>query len=643
MPTYEPTAQPSAQPTSQPTLVDIIDVNALDTPITAKVVEIKVKFYLLTFAAYFLACFIILMFVDFSRIGKSAAKRLHASAYASNTHVPNESFLELHEEEVASKVDRDNKSRKNVFYKLRKKDYKISKLQLEEAKFRTLSAVCSSISSNKATISLKLIQSNRLAAKSDGYSEGFYAYIDQRRTYLGCEALFYPDGRVSYLCLPSVTLERSVMEDFLLFLCNNHSVLNCVFACDGSPVDRTGNRLIYITQNCIAFFLSAISGSVFNFVGLTNSMNIVFDLIVVTPATIAIAKLMKLFYTCPIGFSVEYQVANPCVVLMVKWLGKLAVLPIVSLIVALLVLAAIFTRGRHTGIIVINFFVQVQLYGFFLELVLTMLMFMSTFYMRSTIDLSFTSIVLFEVGRRYTELIYINKLVEGKDYHYRCYYLFCFLRIECIYRFDDAIKKGLVKEEDRIQDDVEMTVSSALHQRRVSSGAATRATMDGNMIPMIAAMVDDEEDNHNCEDVSLSYGTSYETHEEAHVEDVYVGYDASYDSCKGELYSTNVADIIHISGSNATSNPMIQSLNRINDASNMAVDEVEREPNAALASKSASNYKIDRGDAYLVNNADEEWTPARRKTFKNGNFLSLFTNASVLLTLQYRRHQRQLR
>ena len=117
-PTTNPTLQPTSQPTSSPTPLDVIAINTLDTEITPKVVRIKVKFYLLTFATYFLACFIILMFVDFSRVGKSATKRLHASAYASNTYTPKETFMELHEE-VHSKIDQANsKAKKNVFLSL---------------------------------------------------------------------------------------------------------------------------------------------------------------------------------------------------------------------------------------------------------------------------------------------------------------------------------------------------------------------------------------------------------------------------------------------------------------------------------------------------------------------------------------------
>jgi len=75
--------------------------------------------------------------------------------------------------------------------------------------------------------------------------------------------------------------------------------------------------------------------------------------------------------------------------------------------------------------------------------------------------------VLLEVGRRYKELIYHNSLEDGKDYHYRCYYLLCVLRIECIYQYDDAVKKGYVTE--NVPVDVEMTTPYAGYERESES------------------------------------------------------------------------------------------------------------------------------------------------------------------------------
>ena len=484
------TTQPSSTPTSQPVLTDVINTNTLSEPITGKVVSEKVNYYLGTthlvctnyciprlltntptgyFVAYFVACFIILAAADYSKIGQGVVKQLHDSAYSSGAFTPSLSHGEDAHSGATDAPSLQRSGAKMLFQELQRKDCEISKLISDETKLETL------LEGHESAGSKAQVNIHRM--KGVGYSAGFYAYIDQRRTYLGCQPVLYPDGQT--MCGTRWQSQKSVLEDLIIFLCNNHSVFNCVYSCEGAPVDRTGNRLIYITQTCLAFFLSAISGSVLNYIGMSASANIVFDILVTTPATIAMAKVMKTLYVCPLDVSVEYQVANPRVITMMRCLGKSAIIPIVAAIVGLLVLSAVFSRGHDTVYIIVSFFVQVQLYGFVLELVVSRLMFVSTVYMRVTMDLCVQSILLLEVGNRYAEMIYHKGLlVEGKDYHYRCKHMCYLLRIEFIYTFDDAVKKGYVREADRLHTDTEMQTTSALHRRDdcMSSSASASDT-----------------------------------------------------------------------------------------------------------------------------------------------------------------------
>jgi hypothetical protein len=72
---------------------------------------------------------------------------------------------------------------------------------------------------------------------------------------------------------------------------------------------------------------------------------------------------------------VEYEVSHPVTVSVIRWLGKLAILPILGGIAGLLVLAAVFSRGRDTVLLIVSFALQVQVFGFVLELVFIVLMF----------------------------------------------------------------------------------------------------------------------------------------------------------------------------------------------------------------------------------------------------------------------------
>ncbi len=455
-PSAHPSVQPTAMPTSAPSPLDIIAVNVLTEPITSRVVRIKLGYYMGAFVTYFLIWWIILFAVDSSKPFRTSIKRLHDSAFASGVFNPSLSHQDLCDRTSSiSNLSLFIRSKVSTLAmnKLQQMDYEISSLNIDEKRFQSL---IEDRESNQAEGSSKIIYRLTQTRKKSAYSDSFYAYLDQQRAYLGCDPLFYPNGHVS-ICCKTWRLPEGVMEDYILFLCNNHSVLNCIFACDGAPVDHLGNRLIYILQNCIAFFFSAISGSVFNYFGISVNANILFDILITTPATIAIAKIIKSLYHCSLGFSVEYEVANPCVIKMLKLLGKLAMIPIIVAIAGLLVLSAIFSHGYNTYMIVISFFVQVQLYGFFFEMFKYSMAFVPSYYLQVSIELQFRTIILFEIGRLYSEIINRNCLVEGKDYYCSCYYVLCVVRVESMHSSIDAVKNGLVsKRKKRASNDVEM-------------------------------------------------------------------------------------------------------------------------------------------------------------------------------------------
>ena len=102
---------------------------------------------------------------------------------------------------------------------------------------------------------------------------------------------------------------------------------------------------------------------------------------------------------------------------------------------------------------------------------------------------------------------------------------------------------------------------------------------------------------------------------------MYVGSEASYDSHQEESYSVNTS-------SSSIINPMLQqSLKRMNNASNMAVEEVEMEGNAPQISTSKpTNYTLTHPHHqhidYDIDATEEDMTPVRRKAFKDGTFIT---------------------
>jgi hypothetical protein len=87
-------------------------------------------------------------------------------------------------------------------------------------------------------------------------------------------------------------------------------------------------------------------------------------------------------------------------------------------------------------------------------------------------------------------------------------------------------------------------------------------------------------------------------------------------------------------------NPILQqSLKRMNNASNMAVEEVEMEGNAPQISTFKPNYTITQQQHadYDIDATEEDMTPVRRKAFKDGTFITThytyisFTHSLTLL------------
>jgi hypothetical protein len=82
-----------------------------------------------------------------------------------------------------------------------------------------------------------------------------------------------------------------------------------------------------------------------------------------------------------------------------------------------------------------------------------------------------------------------------------------------------------------------------------------------------------------------------------------------------------------------------QSLKRMNNASNMAVEEVEMEGNAPQISTSKPNYTITQQQHadYDIDATGEDMTPVRRKAFKDGTFITThYTYICVTHSLCYR-------
>jgi len=106
-----------------------------------------------------------------------------------------------------------------------------------------------------------------------------------------------------------------------------------------------------------------------------------------------------------------------------------------------LILACFLSSGRQILLVLVNYFVYVQLYGVFLECFQAYLLFVDTCYYR----LSLFGVDLC-IGKRYLELIVTEELVDGVDFACTYSQFLCFIKYMKILRREDAIKAGLIIE-----------------------------------------------------------------------------------------------------------------------------------------------------------------------------------------------------
>ena len=448
-PTSSPTSFPSSHPTSLPTLsptpFDVIGTNIFNTDIDNKVVAVRVKFYLGTYIGYFLVLFVLLMLIDKSEIAKKLVKELEMSAFESAVYnSPNQLPIVETETKVEAKCSRMNQ------------------LIEENIQFRN---------SLSETDSWKL---KRQQSEGEKYTPYFHNCLFHQRCLLGCKPIFYPDGMPLPLGCATISLPPGLLEDFMLFLCNNNTFFNCLFTIKGGKISRSGNRYIYILSNCVAFFLNCICGSVLNYLEISEYGSIAFDIIVISPSVLIVSNIVEQLYSCPIAESEAFQARFPSLGNKLRYIGRFMILPFMVASFALLVLSAIFSKGADSVYIIGMFILQVQMQAFILEIILTIMLFVPNYHWKFSVYTPLGDVTLVEIGMRYVESILLQGLLEGKDYvSFSQLYLNIF-RLEYCYSYEDALRKGLISlpSQNITDDSFEM---SSLYDGDVEYGEASKS------------------------------------------------------------------------------------------------------------------------------------------------------------------------
>jgi hypothetical protein len=162
------------------------------------------------------------------------------------------------------------------------------------------------------------------------------------------------------------------------------------------------------------------------------------NLFIITPSAVFVGLLLKYLYTCPFTETAEFQRKYSKYQSVVLFFGRLAIVPIMVIMVGSLIIACLFSTSHRIPMIIVNYFLYVQLYGIVLAVAKVMLLFVDNYYYQLSL---FGALDIVCVGRVYKERIMVEQLVVDVDYAFRINnYLFGLVKVQQILNREDAIK-----------------------------------------------------------------------------------------------------------------------------------------------------------------------------------------------------------
>ena len=402
---------------------------------------------------YFLSIYICLYLYSFLRYGKGTVTKLYDISYQSQAYIRNSAASEALMGDFSLLSDL---YAKNLLVR--------SNMRLEEE----LKAI-------KEASPGKHKKSSKEEIK---YSKGYREYMQQQRTLLGCSPFLYPDGYVVKIPLTSIEihLPPGRVEDIILFLCHNHPLFSCFYFMDGSKLGAHGTRILYIGKDVSVFVLYQFSNMLlqhFDLVG--HGLGTIINLFLITPSAVSVGLLLRYLYTCPFTEAVDFQRRYSRYQSVVLLLGRLAILPIMFIMSSCLIIACLFSSGRHVPLILVRYFIYVQFYGILLAIVKALLLSVDSYYYQLTL---FGVFDILHIGRMFKERIMVDQLALDVDYAYRINtYIFGVIRVQKILNRVDAIKAKWII--DAGEHDIEMKggIDEAVVQNPLTKVSTHRNTV----------------------------------------------------------------------------------------------------------------------------------------------------------------------
>lgn len=169
------------------------------------------------------------------------------------------------------------------------------------------------------------------------FDDAFYNFIAAGGYYSGCSATVWPNGYT--IPFTKYTLHKGLMEDFLLYILNNHSILSCISAMKKSTFSRNKRRIAFTMEHSLAFFLVAFNTSLIS-VGMSKHLAVILNMFAISPTCSLYNSLFHDLLTCPCIQDPSYRKRNPNVTFLLEYLGVAIALPLMLGGFALLILAS---------------------------------------------------------------------------------------------------------------------------------------------------------------------------------------------------------------------------------------------------------------------------------------------------------------
>lgn len=205
------------------------------------------------------------------------------------------------------------------------------------------------------------------------YLPEYHRYLLQRRCLLGCSGVIYEHGYT--VPLFGYVLPPGRIEDFILYLGNNHTILGCVFACPQSTHNRGTRRFIVLVQHSVAFFFSVTFTVILSYIQLAELGNAYaqasqdnsygffvqqsIDVLIISPLSLSFAEIVRQVYTGKI--SNEFFQRRPKVSKIFLHFKSLSFFLFTGGCLSLLVLSALLTFGQTAAENLQQYILQVLL------------------------------------------------------------------------------------------------------------------------------------------------------------------------------------------------------------------------------------------------------------------------------------------